>query len=1517
MVARRSAEAVLKYSTVCPFRVRRSELCCVYCFDEFQSGAEFKQHMDTNHRLFNVSTAFSHCSTANEYLKVDCSDLRCRVCSEIFNSIEEIARHLHDIHDVRKINPDHKIFLQPYKIDDDNWVCVICNKRMPSLTKLCRHTTSHYQKFTCDICGRSYLTNEALKYHVRCNHSGSQYTCRKCWQEFLTDEEKKHHVQTSKQCWPFCCVHCCEKFKSWEGKQKHLEDVHGKPKKKYNCTDCNEVFESRKQFYSHYTLYHTNDSFMCTCCGMKFTKKHKLEDHKITHTGEKDFECDICNKLFTRKNTLKQHMYIHKVVKRFPCPVCNKQFAQKNPQRRNAVLLLKYSSAIPFKTRFNRIVCSYCHDELVSMEELRHHVNGKHSNADHNSAFYKVGDYLKVDITNFKCNFCMADFEIIDSFMRHISSEHDKIVDFDVPFGVLPFKQTLSGVWTCFDCDKIFQEFPQFNCHLRSHVKIFTCDKCGATFLSDHGLKQHEPLPFRIWGQNFNCIFCRVQSGNPNGLRAHMATRHANFDIRLVFNRRLRKEFLKVDITNLQCKLCFIQIESLDDLMMHLRNDHKQPINFDAQPGVLPFKLNDGTCWNCAICTMTFVDFVSLKQHTSEHYQNYVCDACGEGFVTEAALRAHKRKPHDNKYNCSRCVATFSTLDERSAHMKSQHTSMPYMCMVCKDKPRFATWELRKRHFMELHNFKPGADAYECTTCHMTFKTRSQKYHHNVKSHRSKKDTDYGFPCTHCSRAFMTKISLDKHIWKKNHFKCAFCESSFTNCLDLREHVVLCSNQHSITDIYCKFREMTLINVDVTNATCRICACPFTTIHQMRQHLIDHGFEFNKAQPDGVLPFALGGEIWRCVLCEEKFNNFLKLYEHMNVHYQHYICVTCGKGYMTGPRLRKHSEVHIKGLFKCQQCGKVFTKRTARDYHKTTYHSKGPRYECPHCGLRFRSYYHRMDHLKEIHRIKEVTYDCVHCDKSFKTSGKRALHVNYVHLPQLRQFSCSHCDWSFKTKYDLKRHMIKHTGERSFSCCVCNKTFLRSMALRNHLKIHSGVNSSSAYPFRWYRGMDLDILTAGSQEQRRRIVPLFQVDYDPTLCKPLGTISDFSKFRLRKQAASLTQNNFSPSRSPTPDTTDRRSPDLSLQINEVIPVAHSKKLPDYRQNALTVFEFSTVYPFIYGNNNFKCFICSQQFLDLNLLKGHMRDHTFAPLKRLINNKRENVLKVDISDLTCKLCSANMTDLLQLKYHLKEDHQKPIDPDLQDMLIPFKLDFANELYNCVICQQNFIKVRLLVIHMSVHFNNYSCEICGSCFMTLRLLKKHLEVHETGNFACDKCDKVFTTSYKRALHVRGVHLKQYPRRCPMCPERFNSNYRRTIHLQDVHNQSTRVHKCETCGRGFNLKYHLICHTRSVHLQERNHQCKVCLQRFCNKETLKRHMIIHTGEKKHKCDYCGLAFLRRKNLKDHLRMHEAVMTTIKKNEEFDKVYRVIFQRKKQHYEPIKSENIYFLIIKKNIEL
>ncbi|XP_045781714.1 PR domain zinc finger protein 5-like isoform X1 [Maniola jurtina] len=476
----------------------------------------------------------------------------------------------------------------------------------------------------------------------------------------------------------------------------------------------------------------------------------------------------------------------------------------QNPLRQNAVLVLRYSTAIPFKTRFNRILCSYCYIEFETIETLRDHVKAKHAKVDYNSAFYKVVDDLKIDISYFKCNLCMHDVDSVETFMTHLLREHNKAVNFEVPFGVLPYRQNEAGEWLCLYCKKKFQGFSEINGHLRSHATLFTCDNCSATFLSEHGLKQHErkfkcyssgykprygmalrqrrntemilqcstAWPFRTWGQNFNCVLCRVQSNDPNGLRAHMACHHLNYDIKLAFSRKLRREFLKVDITDLKCKLCFIHINSLEDLLSHLKDYHKQPIDNDVElAGVLPFKLNDGSDWNCAICKTKFSDFLSLKKHTVEHFQKYVCDTCGEGFITEAALKAHVKIPHDNKYNCRRCKATFLTLEERNIHMKTQHTSLPYMCTYCKEKPlpRFATWELRRRHLMEMHNLRPGAEMYECTTCHMMFKSRSQKYHHNVKVHRTKKDTEFGFSCEHCARGFATKLSLDKHVAKK-HF---------------------------------------------------------------------------------------------------------------------------------------------------------------------------------------------------------------------------------------------------------------------------------------------------------------------------------------------------------------------------------------------------------------------------------------------------------------------------------------------------------------------------------------------------------------------------------------------------------------------------------------------------------------------------------------------------------------------------------------------------------------------------
>lgn len=460
--------------------------------------------------------------------------------------------------------------------------------------------------------------------------------------------------------------------------------------------------------------------------------------------------------------------------------------------RKNAELILKYSTALPFKTVWSRFTCAYCWEIFDDISVLRDHVTKCHESFNIRDVFYKLSDKLvNVDITDLKCKLCKKNIDDLESLTVHLSKAHNKTVNYKFHNGVMPFKRQSDG-WICVFCDQIFDIFKDIKRHMPNHFQNFICNSCNMSFVTDHAFRLHVTkkecssisfkefryihqlrhrrnaqiiveystlYPFRMWNNKLSCVFCRDVFKNPDLLRAHLGIKHKE-KTNNAFYKSLGKEFLKVDITNLKCKICLAPFDSVENLARHLKVEHNKAIDLKAQLGLLPFKF-DTSFWICLYCKQDFADCQSLIRHTSGHFMNYVCDICGEGFITEHALTVHSRTPHENIYPCYRCSASFSSIEDKKSHIKERHTKTPYVCYVCKDKPRFASWDLKQKHLLEEHNVEPNQ--YECHECNSVFNSRSAKYKHVRKMHSVKQ-----FCCKYCNSNFTSSVILHNHITKKH-----------------------------------------------------------------------------------------------------------------------------------------------------------------------------------------------------------------------------------------------------------------------------------------------------------------------------------------------------------------------------------------------------------------------------------------------------------------------------------------------------------------------------------------------------------------------------------------------------------------------------------------------------------------------------------------------------------------------------------------------------------------------------
>ncbi|GBP42757.1 Zinc finger protein 425 [Eumeta japonica] len=599
--------------------------------------------------------------------------------------------------------------------------------------------------------------------------------------------------------------------------------------------------------------------------------------------------------------------------------------------------------------------------------------------------------------------------------------------------------------------------------------------------------------------------------------------------------------------------------------------------------------------------------------------------------------------------------------------------------------------------------------------------------------------------------------------WYRQNYLCFYCHRNFKAPEHLKLHTRDEHKDSNVKSAVLYLRRDEKVKIDVTIISCKSCNLRMENLLNLVDHLkLTHKKHFNEDYGLGVVPYKLGESSFECPTCDEKFQYFIKLNQHMNKHYGCYVCENCGKTFLSQDRLRCHAQSH-NSVYCCQKCDETFPSLAEKNGHEAKVHEISKKLKCTRCDEEFANYAQRKRHHKEVHKIEVQEYTCPICGRNFPIMSKMEVHIKEVHLKEKR-FQCTECDQKFFSKTHVEKHMIRHFGAKI------------------------------------------------------------------------------------------------------------RSPE---DINKKAELA--RKLLIKRSNVEYVLQYSNVTPFMWYKGRFRCFYCTEPIKDPDTLREHTaKVHQFANLELVVhdrtkhNRNRDAAVKIDVTNLMCKLCYSPMNNLEGLIHHLIIAHDAEYDMSVQNCLLPFKLD--KESPSCATCGQKFLFFVYLLKHANKHHlsHNYMCDICGTSFQGENHLKMHNRYyHREGGYNCEYCHIGFATLSKKIQHEKNVHLINLST-CPHCPTTFKSPYLKKLHLANVHEVEELKIKCPYCPKVYPQESIMSRHMRRVHLREKNVECEVCGEKFFGAYDVKLHMVRHNGEKKFVCNVCGKRFSKKSNLNSHSIVH-----------------------------------------------
>ncbi|XP_076324890.1 uncharacterized protein LOC143232840 isoform X2 [Tachypleus tridentatus] len=378
---------------------------------------------------------------------------------------------------------------------------------------------------------------------------------------------------------------------------------------------------------------------------------------------------------------------------------------------------------------------------------------------------------------------------------------------------------------------------------------------------------------------------------------------------------------------------------------------HKQQHSFSSS--------DEHYCNHCTFSTKIFSEFVThsaTHQDCKEDERPFKCLECGKKFKKESRLHQHK-KTHTNfqPVKCSLCSSMFRKGSGLATHMRVHLRNIP------KSQSR-ENVKLNRQEIIVRKINNAGDKRFHCSVCDKGFTSTNNLMKHYIAKHdpnnpniastsfeTQKQDDEKeetlstdAYSCEKCGRLFTSVKMLEGH--KRIHrnetenrrFRCPHCKYSTNKSTDLRNHIVVHTNERP--------------------HQCNYCGKGFTEQSSLRKHTFTH---------TGEKPYT-------CDVCGKKFTQRAHLQVHMRIHNKEkpYRCPYCEKTFAYHNVLTRHQRSHTgERPYKCTLCSKSFKSNTALQGHEIAQHTHEYPFKCTECGKGFLQFGSMQIHLRNIHNI--------------------------------------------------------------------------------------------------------------------------------------------------------------------------------------------------------------------------------------------------------------------------------------------------------------------------------------------------------------------------------------------------------------------------------------------------------------------------------------------------------------------------------------------------------------------